>query len=238
MTEYESGDIVLCTVESISKTIVFVTLEDGTQGSIVMSEISPGRIRNIRDFVVPKKKIVCKVLRILSEGNLGLSLRRVTQKETKELLQEFKQEKTSQKIITSMLDKDADEIISKIKEKSSVSEFLQSSKEDPKELEKLVGKEKAKKILDIIKTQKKKKTEIKKEFKLSTIDENGLETIKTLLSVFEKQAEIKYLAGGKYSIKIKSEDLKKADKLAKEILESIEDQAKKEKIEFSTKEKK
>ena len=49
----------MCIVERIEKTVVFVKiLNNGneTEGSITTSEIAPGRIRNIRDYVVPKKK--------------------------------------------------------------------------------------------------------------------------------------------------------------------------------------
>src|SRR3989339_284478 len=83
--ELEVGDIIMCTVDRIVGSIVFVKI-DGTnkEGSITFSEVSPGRIRNIRDFVIPKKKIICKVLR-LSGDHIGLSLRRVTPKEQKEI---------------------------------------------------------------------------------------------------------------------------------------------------------
>ena len=53
----EVGDIVLCTVDRVIGINVFVKIEDNGEGCIVMSEIAPGRIRNIRDYVVPKKKI-------------------------------------------------------------------------------------------------------------------------------------------------------------------------------------
>src|SRR3989339_462538 len=78
--ELEVGDIIMCTVDRIVGTIVFVKI-DGTnkEGSITFSEVSPGRIRNIRDFVIPKKKIICKVLR-LSGDHIGLSLRTATPK--------------------------------------------------------------------------------------------------------------------------------------------------------------
>jgi len=74
--ELEQGDLVLCTVERIEKTIVFVKVLVGNEeidGSIITSEIAPGRIRNIRDYVVPKKRIVCKVLRISQNKNIELS---------------------------------------------------------------------------------------------------------------------------------------------------------------------
>ena len=89
----EVGDILLCVVEKIEGTVVFVKLPDGSQGSIVLSEIAPGRIRNLRDYVFPGKNIVCKVLRIGS-GRIDLSLRRVTPKEIKDLREDLNLEKS------------------------------------------------------------------------------------------------------------------------------------------------
>ena len=91
MTQLEIGDIVMCTVEKIVGTIVFVKIDGDGQGSITLSEIAPGRIRNLRDYVVPKKRIICKVLRI-SGDRIDLSLRRVTQKEQKEVKEKYKQD--------------------------------------------------------------------------------------------------------------------------------------------------
>src|SRR3989344_4876424 len=84
--ELEIGENILCTVERIEGTVVFVSLDNRKEGSIVVSEIAPGRIRNLRDYVVPKKKIVCKILRISDRGNVELSLRRVSAKERKEVM--------------------------------------------------------------------------------------------------------------------------------------------------------
>ena len=52
--------------------------------SRILSEIAPGRIRNLREYVVTKKRIICKILRISGE-RIYLSLRRVTPKEQKEI---------------------------------------------------------------------------------------------------------------------------------------------------------
>ena len=60
--QIEEGQIVLCTVDKIVGTTVFVKIEDNGEGTITTSEISPGRIRNLRKYVIPGKKIVCKVL--------------------------------------------------------------------------------------------------------------------------------------------------------------------------------
>ena len=75
------GEIVVCTVRKIMRTTVFVDLDGyiNREGIIHISEISPGRIRTIRDYVKEGKKVVCKVLRKNERyGNLDLSIRRVT----------------------------------------------------------------------------------------------------------------------------------------------------------------
>jgi translation initiation factor 2 alpha subunit (eIF-2alpha) len=242
----EEGDVVLCTVEKIDGTIVFVKIDGNGQGSIITSEIAPGRIRNLRAYVVPKKKIVCKVLRITDRGNIHLSLRRVTLKEKKEVLEQNKQEKRFSSILKSVLGEKTKDIIKKIKEDSSVSEFLEDSKQDSKDLEKLVGKKDTEKILEIINIEKSKKAVIKKDFQFKTTQPNGLELIKKILNLKGRlsegnrlgvlaDAEIKYVSAGKYSIKVEADDMKKADHKLQEVLKEIEIQAKKNKVEFSLK---
>jgi len=218
--ELEIGDIVLCTVEKIEGTTVFVNIEEtNKQGCIVLSEIAPGRIRNLRDYVVPKKLIVCKILKI--KGNtIELSLRRVSQKEQKEAKEKYNQERSYKSILKSVLKEKTEEILEKIIKKDNLSNFFEKSKENSKELEEVVGKEIANKILEILNSQKIKKSIVKKEINFHTIDPNGLDKIKQILGKI-KEAEIKYISAGKYSIKIESRDLKKADNKLREIIENL-----------------
>ena len=226
----------MCTVDRIVGTVVFVKIEENGEGSIIMSEIAPGRIRNIRDYVVPKKKIVCKVLRISKTGHIDLSLRRVSQKESKEVKRKTEEEKNYAKILKNMLKEEADNIIKKIKEKNNFYDFFQEAKENPKELEKIIGKTEAQKIIDILKTQKKKKATIKKEIRMSTTNPDGLKNIKEIFGGI-KNVKIKYIAGGAYSIECEADDIKIADNELKKVLEEIEKKAKNNKIDFSIKEK-
>lgn len=234
--ELEEGDIVLCTVDRIVGTVVFVKIDNNGEGSIITSEIAPGRIRNLREYVVPKKRIVCKVLRVSLNGNVNLSLRRVTLKEKKEILEQDKQEKSYASVLKSILGNKAEEKIKEIEKTDNLFDFMQEAKENPKKLEKIVGKEDAKKILDIVKIQKQKKATLKKEILLTTTKSNGLELVKNVLGNI-KEAEIKYISAGKYSIKIEKDNIKTADNILKEILKEIENRAKKQGFEFSVKEK-
>ena len=56
-------------------------------GMIHISDVSPGRIRNIRDFVKEDKIVVCQVLRVSRErGYIDLSLRRVNDNQKRKKL--------------------------------------------------------------------------------------------------------------------------------------------------------
>ena len=233
----EPGDIVLCTVDRIVGTVVFVKIDGNGEGGIIMSEIAPGRIRNLRDYVVPKKRIACKVLRI-SGDRIDLSLRRVTQKEQKEVLEQESQEKSSKSILKTVLGEAlAEEKIKQIHQKGNhLHEFLQQAKESPKKLDEIFEKEHSKKILEILNSQKQKKVEIKREISLTSNAENGINRIKKVL--LEKgKSQIKYLSGGRYSIQIEDSDLKKADNSLRNILQEIEKKSKQEGIQFAIKEK-
>ncbi|MBS3071342.1 hypothetical protein J4407_03540 [Candidatus Pacearchaeota archaeon] len=235
----EIGDLVLCTVEKIEGTTVFVKINVGLgakeiEGSISFSEIAPGRIRNIRDYVFPKKRIVCKILRITPKGNIELSLRRVTQKETKETTERYSQENSYVKIIKSVVGEKSDEVIKKIVEKENLYDFLQEAKIDQKNLEKFFVKKDAEKIHKILAAQKKKKLVIKREVDLKTNLPDGINIIKKILGDF-KGYEIVYISAGRYLIKKESEDIKNDNKKLKEILEETEKKAKKLGVELMMK---
>lgn len=239
--EFENGDNVLCVVDKITGTTVFVKIlssgEPVADGSIIMSEIAPGRIRNLREYVVPKKKIVCKVIRISQSGNLDLSLRRVSQKEKKDVLEREKQEKSYKQIIKSVAGEKSEELIKKIIKEGELVDFFEEAKQNPKLLEKIISKNDAEKILEIINSQKQKSSIIKKEFSLSTKQSDGITLIKKILSEVPKETEIKYISAGKYMMKQESDNLKTADNKLKEILKEIENKSKKLGLEFSYKEK-
>ncbi len=229
--ELEEGDVVLCTVDRIIGTTVFVNIKGNGEGSINFSEVAPGRIRNIRSYVVPKKKIVCKVLRI-SKGRIELSLRRVTLKEKKEVLERDKQEKSYENMLKSILKEKADKDIEKIKKEQKLFDFFQEARKNPKKVEKIFGKKDSEKILEILKSQKPKKTIVKKFIKFISKSQNGISDIKNILK-HPKEIKIKYISSGKYSLKTEAENPKKADQRLQKFLKTIEKKAKKNNIKFS-----
>ena len=98
----EESDLVLTTITKIQFHSVFASLDEyeGKTGMIHISEISPGRIRNIFDFVREGKVVVCKVLKINPKlGHIDLSLRRVSEGQRRMKMDEMKQEQLAEKII-------------------------------------------------------------------------------------------------------------------------------------------
>lgn len=231
MANLEVGDIVMCTVERIAGTTVFVKIDGNGEGSIVLSEIAPGRIRNLRNYVVPKKRIICKILRA-SGSHIDLSLRRVTPKEQKEVREIAKTEKSTKALLKNILGEKSKQVINKIEENYTIIEFLDTVKKHPKELEKLVDKTSAKKITDALKNQKQKLIILKKNFTLKSQKSNGITLIKNILKKI-KDAQVNYISAGKYSISAQGNDPKKIDNSLKELLNTIEKEAKKEHMEFN-----
>jgi len=235
----EEGQIVLCNITKIVGTIVFAHLEDYNQeGTITFAEIFPGKIRNIRDFVFPGKKVVCKVLRI-SPHVIELSLRRVKVNERNDFNELHKKEKSYSALFKTILgEKESQEVIKKIKEEQdNFFEYVEEAKEDPKLLEKYIKKELTEKILTILKEKKAKDTIITKRFLLSSKSPRGIVSIKEIIKESSEEMKgedisITYIAAGKYIIKIKTKDPKHTDQKLRAMIEKIETLSKKKSCNF------
>jgi len=233
MENLELGDLVIGIVDRIAGTVVFVKLDDKIEGSIILSEIAPGRIRNLREYVVPKKKIVCKVLRISDSGTIELSLRRVTQKEKKEMFEKEELKKSYFNIIKAVIGEKFQEVFEKINKKGNIIDFIEEIKNDEEKGKTYFTKEELEKILQIVNTSKKKKKIIKMGISLFSNKSNGICLIKKVLS--PKEIKVRYIAAGRYSLEIESENPKEAEKKLNNYIDEIEKSAKKEGLEFSIK---
>ena len=230
----EEGEIVICTVTRILPNSVFANIDEYRRsGMIHISEVAPGRIRNIRDYVSEGRVVVCQILQINQEkGYIDLSLRRVSEMAKRKKLEEVKQEQKAEKLVEvaarSMkmdLQKLYDEITKKLFEKYS---SLYSAFEDialsGKSLSDFgIEKKYADEIDGIIK-QKIKPTEIiiGGTLKLSSYAPDGVEVVKTALKDAEKNKSIsiKYLGNGQFLLKVTSKDYKSAEKILKEAVDS------------------
>ncbi len=231
--ELTEGKLVLCKVKKIEKTNIFLDIEDMAEGSMVLSEVAAGRIRNLREYIVPNKKIVCKILNI-SNGHIELSLRRVTAKERQEVLERHKKERNLLSMLKTIV-KNPEEILKKIKNDYDTLTFLDEVKETPEIMNKFFSDDQIKRINNILKDKIEKEKEVKKVFKLSSISPTGIIEIKEILYIPE--VKINYLGSSKFSILVKAKDFKEANKKMILVLDQIKQKAKQKHAVFEVGEK-
>lgn len=235
----QEEELVLCTVNKILGTTVFVRIEEyEKEGIISTSEIAPGRIRNIRDYVVPNKKIVCKILRIDEKtGNIDLSLRRVGMKERNKLLEVYEREKNISTILKIVIkdEKRVNDIVTRIRDKEDLVKFFETATEKDL-LEAGIKDEEVKQLKKILEEKgQKKKASIKNKIELSTTAEDGFEKIKRILSKgLGEGIEITYMSAPHYLLTVIAADYKEANSKLEGSKKAMEEEAKKEgcKIEF------
>ncbi|MAG52983.1 MAG: translation initiation factor IF-2 subunit alpha [Nanoarchaeota archaeon] len=238
----EENEIVLCTIKKILPNSVFVELDEyiKKEGVIQISEISPGRIRNIRDFVKEEKKIVCKVLNVNKERNhIDLSLRRVNQAQRINKNNEFKQEQRSEKILEALGKQNKltlKDIYSKIGFKiiekfGNLTNGFQEIVQDetalkPFNLDSKLESELIKIVRNKIKI---KEIKISTTLKLRTSLPNGIEAIKETLKKINELSikdkfgcDILYAGAPNYKISITSQDYKTAEKELEKIAQIAE----------------
>jgi translation initiation factor 2 subunit 1 len=225
----EENDLVMSTITKIHYHSVFVNIDEyGRSGMIHISEISPGRIRNIRDYVVEGKVVVCKVLRIDTEkGHIDLSLRRVTEAQRRAKINEIKQEQKAEKIlefVAKQLKVDLhvlyDEVHTAVKQKY---ELLSSCFEDVAlrqgDLSKLGIDQKYLEPLTTAIKQRIKPPEVhlKSVFMIQSFEPDGVKIVKDALSKAKEKsdgkAKIIYLGGGKYDVDITVPEYKEGEKI-------------------------
>lgn len=232
----QEEDLILGTVDRITPTTVFVKLPNNKEGTIITSEIAPGRIKNIRQYVAPNKKIVCKVLRVRGD-HIDLSLRRVTSKEKKEILEKHKQEQQIKSALKQILKEEFEKIAEKIlSDFASLSEFAEKARTDEKTIEKYFSKDQKENIKKIL-AKKQKIISVKKIIHLKCMENDGIKRLKEIFANENKKVKITYITAGKFQITLEGEDYKKANQELESLIEKIENSSKKHTCEFEVFEK-
>ncbi len=236
----EVNEIVLCTVQKIYGNTTFVYLNEyEKEGVLTISEIAPGRIRNLRDHVIENKQIICKVLRVDEKNKrIDVSLRRVPIPVMKDKLEQIKKEEFSDKVyseISKKLGMTKDDLFEKTYEPifenyETVFEVLYEIMLENNKVsmfEQLTDKEK-KVFVEIINEKIKPEQVIFKEkFNVNSKAQEGVEIIKNAITEvlnelnYEK-INISYLAAGRFEIKITHDDIKSANNIYKKFKELLE----------------
>ncbi len=236
----EESELVLCTVKKVSYHSVFVTLDEyeRLEGMIHISEVSPGRIRNIRDFVKEGKKIICKVLKVdKQKKHIDLSLRRVSIALRKKKNAEYKQEQKAEKVLEIFAKKQKttlEQIYNQfgyklLEEFENLNTAFQSVVSKETDLKEIVPEKIRKPLLDLIKEKiKAPEVTIEGTLKIKSAEPNGVEIIKEGIAKIQELAKTKnykinitYLGAPNYKVILKSSDYKKAEAVLKEAIECV-----------------
>jgi translation initiation factor 2 subunit 1 len=222
----EEDDIVICTVTAVQHHSVFARLDEYNKGGLIhISEVSPGRIRNIRDYVKEGKVVVCKVLRVNQEkGHIDLSLRRVNESQRRAKLEEIKKEQFAEKIVGGIgkqFKVSGEALYKKIwetvgKEYDTLYPYLEGVMDGSEDLSKLDIDDKIVKALEeTVKEKIKPPTvHISGKFVIRSYDPKGVELIKESLvsACKDDTVTLDYAGAGIYRIKVTSGDFKDAEK--------------------------
>lgn len=232
----EEGELVICTVTKIFHHSIFVELDEFKKpGLIHISEVSPGRIRNIRDFVREGKKVICVVLKVSPEkGHIDLSLRRVNESQKRKKNDQIKQEQKSEKIVEFVAKnqhKDFNDLYKKIFEKISKNygtlyECFHDVSSGNVDLEQLgLDKPIAKELTELIKLRMKPpEIFLKGKFMIKIYIPNGVDAIKKALlkgELLYEKSSIKYEGAGKYALVIQDTDYKDAEKKLEKVVSTV-----------------
>ena len=240
----QEDELVLCAITAVQYHSVFCSLDEyGKTGMIHISEVAPGRIRNIRDFVKEGKKVVCKILRINPEkGHIDLSLRRVNENQKRQKLNQIKQEQLAEKIVEHA----AKQHLKKVEDiyaaltKELIPKYgglfpaFEEAAQDQLDLSKIIDKKLAADIIAAIKQRiKPKEIIVDGDITLLSYAPNGIELVKEAL---HKAADtkgkpvIRYKGAGTYHISITGDDYKNAEKLLKTAVDAVLESAKAHKM--------
>lgn len=245
----EIDEVVLCKVTKIYPNSVFVDLiEYEKSGIIHISEVSPGRIRNLRDFVSVGRQIVCKILRIDREkGHIDLSLRRVNSSQRREKIDDIKQEQKAESLVKNVgkkLDKPLHALYDQISnpifnDYSYLYLCFKDVAAGECDLQKMgIPKDIAESLTQaIIDKFKPKKITIQGEITLQTYSPEGVEKIKDVLIKIEKVSDtlkLFYLGAGRFKVVVEDFEYKPAEdnlKKVEKILEKFNDKLSKSSFE-------
>jgi translation initiation factor 2 subunit 1 len=115
----ESGEFVIATAVKLEGHGVYVNLDVyGKGGYVPIGEVASTWVKNIKDFVKEGQKLVLKVIRVDErKGHVDLSIRKVTEREKKDKLIQYKKSKKAEKLLESAaksLNKEYDEAVSTV----------------------------------------------------------------------------------------------------------------------------
>jgi len=240
----EVGDLVVATVKRVVGHGAYVTLDEhgDKEGLLHISEISSRWVRNIRNHVRERQKMVLQVNRVdPSREQIDLSLRRVTQDERRKKLEEWKKHRKAETLLRGAaieLKMEVDDLYSKAGVKlldhyGSLYAGLEAAAK--KGVDALHEAGLTKKISKVLAETAKDKIVVKGVtiqgvLEITSTESRGVEEIKNTLLESKKlaaehdaEANLYSLGAPKYQIEVTADDYKAAEAALEKILEFTKD---------------
>ena len=236
----ESGDLVMATIDKVMDYGAYANLDEyGKRGFLHISEISSARIRNIRDFIREKQKMILKVVRVnIEKGHIDLSLRRVTKRERIEKNKAWKKERKGEVLLRAVAEKvglPVEEVYQKagviLEDREGLYEgFEQALKEGPEALTKLeIPEDIAKAFAQVAEQRIRiKMVKVRGVIEVRCMKPNGVRCIQEAFKKAEKSQKAKdakiefyVIAAPKYSVEVSAENWKRAETLLEEVSQSV-----------------
>jgi translation initiation factor 2 subunit 1 len=236
----EFGDLVMATIESVMDYGAYAHLDEyNRRGFLHISEISSTRIRNVRDYVREKQKMVLKVLQVNAEkGQINLSLRRVTKRERIEKTKSWKKERKGEVLLRAVADRvglPVEEVYQRvggpIEEKYGLyAGFEIVLKEGTEALTKLGIPEDIAKVFAQVAEEriKIKLVKVRGVLEVRCSKPNGVKCIqeafldaKKSLNVKDAKVEFSVIAAPKYSVEVSTDTWKRAEELLEKVSQDV-----------------
>ena len=228
------GELVVCKVVKIESYSVRVNLEEygRMRGSISISQIANGWVRNIRNHVKEEQRVVCKVLNSDPKREIAwLSLKGINAHQKRSRIQDWKKEQRANKWIENM--KGRGEEIPNVEDLINRYDSLYNAFEDasysPEEFRDKWDGEWVEPFMAIgSKNIQIQKIEIKGTLYLECPSKDGIEKIREALHKFEdtKDEEVnidtRYSSAPVYEVKVDAMDYKVAESELKKALNRAE----------------
>lgn len=213
--------------------------EYNKRGFLHISEISSARIRNIRDFIRERQKMVLKVLRVdIEKGHIDLSLRRVTKRERIEKIKAWKKDRKGEVLLRAVAEKvglPIHEVYQKagvmLEEREGLYEgFEEALKEGAESLTKLgIPEDIAKAFAQVAEERIRiKLVKARGTIEVRCMKPNGVKCIqeafiqaKKLQKAKDAKIEFSVIAAPRYNVEVAADNWKRAEELLDEVSKSV-----------------
>lgn len=246
----EEGELVIATVTKIQYHSVFCNLDEyDKSGMIHISEIAPGRIKSIQEYVREGKTLVLKVLRLdKAKGHIDLSLRRVTEAQRRQKATQLKQQQLVERIVKQYAEQtkgDAgkihDTLLTNLEKHYSnpFDAFQQIVDGEFSLTEAGFDKKTAEGLEALIKDRiKPKEVSIRGEFEITSYAPDGVDQIGAAFKELNEDVTVSYAGGGRYTTIITGPSYKHAEDLLKQLIDHVKEGVAQAEVKFERTDKK